>query len=210
MAEVEEAAEVDRSDAAAVPISVAARRVGLSVDTLRVWQRRYGLGPSRTSAGGHRRYEEDDLRRLRAAVHLLRSGVRRARRPARSSPRPRASPAPRSWTGARGRPPTSVRARSNWPPPPSTWTVRACAGCWRRNWPPTVWSATWEGLLRPLLAAIGEQWRRVPYTVAVEHLVSHVATATLAAHVESTAERGRAGARPSCWPASRTRSTSSR
>src|SRR5918997_3973036 len=75
MTEVEVHAEGDTRRAAAGPIGVAARRVGLSVDTLRVWERRYGLGPSRTSPGGHRRYEDGDLRRLRAAAHLLRTGV---------------------------------------------------------------------------------------------------------------------------------------
>jgi hypothetical protein len=196
MAEVEEAAEVDRSGAAAVPISVAARRVGLSVDTLRIWQRRYGLGPSRTSAGGHRRYEEDDLRRLRAAVHLLRSGV------------PAGEAARTVLAATAGLPGAEILDAGAQPAADFGSSAQQLAATAFDLDGPGVRRlleaelaahgvvATWEGLLRPLLAAIGEQWRRVPYTVAVEHLVSHVATAALAGHAETTAERAPAGARP--------------
>jgi MerR family transcriptional regulator, light-induced transcriptional regulator len=184
--------DVDPSCAAAVPISVAARRVGLSVDTLRIWERRYGLGPSRTSPGGHRRYGEGDLRRLRAAVHLLRSGVS-------------AGEAVRTVLAATPvllgavdavdvvlRLPAGVR--------PGVHQLGAAAldldGPGVRRVLGAELAAhgvveTWEGMLRPLLAAIGEQWERVPYTIAVEHLVSHIATAALAVPAGIPAERTR-------------------
>ena len=41
-----------------------ARRLGVSVTTLRTWHQRYGLGPSLHEAGRHRRYAEADLRKL--------------------------------------------------------------------------------------------------------------------------------------------------
>lgn len=197
MAGVEEAAEVGRSVDAAVPISVAARRVGLSVDTLRIWERRYGLGPSRASAGGHRRYEESDLRRLRAAVHLLRSGV-----PAGEAARTVLA-ATSHVPGAAEIPEASLRL-----PPgvrPSARQLAAAAfdldGPGVRRLLGAELAAhgaveVWEGMLRPLLAAIGEQWERVPYIVAVEHLVSHVATATLAGRAAHLAEHTRTGTRP--------------
>src|SRR5689334_12883185 len=56
-------------------ISQVARRTGLTTTTLRVWQRRYGLGASATSAGGHRRYSPADLARLRAARELIEQGL---------------------------------------------------------------------------------------------------------------------------------------
>ena len=145
--------DVATSCDAAVPISVAARRVGLSVDTLRIWERRYGLGPSRTSAGGHRRYEEGDLRRLRAAVHLLRSGVPagEAVRTVLAATLPGAvgavdvvlrlppTPAGRAPAGRRrarsGRPGRAPGARCrSWPPTASSRPGRGCsARCWPRS-----------------------------------------------------------------------------
>lgn len=49
------------------PIAAVARMTGLSVDTLRAWERRYGLVAPRRDGGGVRRYSERDLARLELA-----------------------------------------------------------------------------------------------------------------------------------------------
>src|SRR4051794_29387468 len=46
---------------AGLPVTAAARRLGLAASTLRSWERRYGLGPSLRTLGGHRRYSAGDL-----------------------------------------------------------------------------------------------------------------------------------------------------
>src|SRR3954462_9494118 len=49
-------------------------RVGMSVSTLRAWERRYGvLRPERT-AGGHRVYREDDVDRVRTIQARIAAG----------------------------------------------------------------------------------------------------------------------------------------
>ncbi len=50
-----------------LPISVVAGLLGMPPSSLRAWQRRYGLGATKWSPGGHRRYVGEDLQRLRAA-----------------------------------------------------------------------------------------------------------------------------------------------
>jgi len=51
------------------------RRVGVSPELLRAWERRYGLlSPSRTS-GGFRLYGEEDERRIRRMLEHLKEGV---------------------------------------------------------------------------------------------------------------------------------------
>ena len=51
------------------------RRVGVSPELLRAWERRYGLlSPSRT-AGGYRLYGEEDERRIRRMLDHLKKGV---------------------------------------------------------------------------------------------------------------------------------------
>lgn len=47
-----------------LPVAAVARRVGVAPATLRTWDRRYGLGPSRHTDGKQRRYAPDDLARL--------------------------------------------------------------------------------------------------------------------------------------------------
>ena len=53
---------------------MAARLAGLPVATLRVWERRYGLGGARAEAGGHRRYTHEDVSRLAQLKRLVDSG----------------------------------------------------------------------------------------------------------------------------------------
>ena len=42
---------------------------------------------------------------------------------------------------------------------------------------------TWDDVLRPVLAAVGERWADLPHGVAVEHVLSHVAAAALGATI---------------------------
>ena len=52
-----------------------ARRCGVPVTTIRAWEQRYGLlAPSR-SPGGHRRFSEEDVRRITAVRMLVSEGV---------------------------------------------------------------------------------------------------------------------------------------
>lgn len=57
-------------------IGTVARLTGLKPDTLRVWERRYGLGASHKSATGRRQYTQSDLEHLQLVAALVRSGSR--------------------------------------------------------------------------------------------------------------------------------------
>lgn len=52
-----------------------ARRSGVPVSTIRTWEQRYGLLAPARSPGGHRRFSEDDLRRISAMRQLVSEGV---------------------------------------------------------------------------------------------------------------------------------------
>ena len=54
--------------------SVAAR-LGIAPSTLRTWERRYDVGPSRRTAGGHRRYTEHDIERVMLTQMLIARGA---------------------------------------------------------------------------------------------------------------------------------------
>lgn len=56
-------------------IGAAARRLGVAVETLRSWERRYGLGPAVRVPGGRRRYTSGDIVRLERFCRLVGEGV---------------------------------------------------------------------------------------------------------------------------------------
>jgi DNA-binding transcriptional MerR regulator len=61
-------------DPATMSIGEVARRTGVTVPTLRAWERRYGLLVPVRTAGGHRRYRDEDVQRVLAVVELAGQG----------------------------------------------------------------------------------------------------------------------------------------
>jgi len=61
-------------DPATMSIGEVSRRTGVTVPTLRAWERRYGLLVPVRTAGGHRRYSDDDVRRVVAVLELTGQG----------------------------------------------------------------------------------------------------------------------------------------
>jgi DNA-binding transcriptional MerR regulator len=61
-------------DPATMAIGEVARRTGVSVPTLRAWERRYGLLVPVRTAGGHRRYSDRDVQRVLAVLDLTGQG----------------------------------------------------------------------------------------------------------------------------------------
>ncbi len=57
-------------------IGTVARLTGLKPDTLRVWERRYGLKPSHKSQTGRRQYTQADLDHLHLIAYLVDRGVK--------------------------------------------------------------------------------------------------------------------------------------
>jgi len=66
----------DRSAEPRLSIGAVARATGLSADTLRVWQKRYGFPVPRRKPSGHRLYTSADVRRLRRISEALARGHR--------------------------------------------------------------------------------------------------------------------------------------
>ncbi|MGW2143329.1 MerR family transcriptional regulator [Nonomuraea bangladeshensis] len=85
-------------------IGAVSRLLGVPAPTLRTWNLRYGLGPSRRSAGGHRRYDAADLHRLREMKRLIAEGLppaEAARHALTLTGEPPTPPAPRRTSATR-------------------------------------------------------------------------------------------------------------
>src|SRR4051812_8820118 len=156
----------------AMTISGVTKRVGISEATLRAWESRYGLAPSRTTAGGHRRYTLADVERLRSVVQLIRDGV-----PAGEAARTVLATADPGFGLPRLDLPADVdRAAHQLADAALDLDGPTTRALLREQLARTGVPHTWECLLRPVLAAAGEQWPDVPHGIAVEHLLSHTAT----------------------------------
>lgn len=210
----------------ALSAGAVARRLGVAVTTLRTWHQRYGLGPSQHVPGQHRRYTSADLARLEVMRQLTGEGVApaEAARWARRAPAvlppgadarlrrqlPRGeSPAPRH-PGAAG--PRAVRdgGGATIPVGRAGPAARGLARAAMRLDPVAIRAAiahalaadgvvaTWDNLLRPVLAGIGERHAATAALIEVEHLVSRSVSEALAVAARSYPADGPARILLSC------------
>ncbi|MEU8419801.1 MerR family transcriptional regulator [Micromonospora sp. NPDC048835] len=194
----------------ALSAGAVARRLGVAVTTLRTWHQRYGLGPSEHIPGHHRRYTPSDLARLEIMRRLTAEGVSpaEAARWARQAPdqlphgNGTASPARAHPTGRDGGGTIPV-GRSG---PAARGLARAAMRLDAATISETIAHAlaaggvvaTWESLLRPVLAGIGERHAASAGLIEVEHLVSRCVSEALAAASRAKVPTGPARILLSC------------
>ncbi len=177
-----------------LPVATVARRLGVAPATLRTWARRYGLGASGHSAGTHRRYTAEDVRRLEHMQALVREGVSPADAAREAvggasetthdahGPQETRAPAPSGKGGPGGRvlalPGADALVRG---------LGRAAMALDAEDVSATIRAqlaehgviATWDRVLRPVLAASGKRWEATGEGVEVEHLLSDCVTGAL-------------------------------
>lgn len=174
-------------------IGAVARRLGVPAPTLRTWNLRYGIGPSRRTSGGHRRYDTDDLRRLEEMNRLIRSGVPAADA-AREVLSGRAVP-PIPVTGLGG-PRLAPRPRPRPQIPTPAMMTRAAVALDDRAVSEWIGAAldrhgimwTWERLVLPVFASICGRQAETGAGVEVEHLFSDRVMAALTRLAEPPAD----------------------
>lgn len=171
-----------RDDDVGYGIGAVSRRLGVPAPTLRTWNLRYGIGPSRRSPGGHRRYDTADLRRLEEMNRLIHTGVPPAEAAGRALRLAAALlPAP-AVPGVEERPFEPVLSAAR--------LVRAALvldsetvgqsldAALRRHG--VVW--TWERLVLPVFAAISARQADTGSGIDTEHAFSDLLMVALASH----------------------------
>ncbi|MFC4905751.1 MerR family transcriptional regulator [Actinomadura gamaensis] len=163
-------------------VGAVARRLGVSPSTLRTWNRRYGIGPSRHSEGGHRRYASADIARLELMNRLILDGVppAEAAHAALTAVEPE-QPGPSDGGKAGAGRGTGGRRLSV---PGATPATRALARAAMALDAGTVTSIvgealardrverSWNELIAPVLIAVGERHAATGALVQVEHLLA--------------------------------------
>ena len=186
----------------ALSAGAVARTLGVAVTTLRSWHQRYGLGPSEHVPGHHRRYTSTDLSRLEIMRRLTADGVspaeaaRWARRaPALAAPERLGRATPPGVTRAGGGTAIPVGRAG----PFARGLARAAMRLDSVAIGETIAHAlaadgvvtTWDILLRPVLAGIGDRHAATGGLIEVEHLLSRCVSEAFA-----TVARARPAAGP--------------
>ncbi|MFF3443420.1 MerR family transcriptional regulator [Streptosporangium sp. NPDC002721] len=185
--EMDEQRHVAADEEPGYGIGAVARRLGVPAPTLRTWNLRYGVGPSRRSPGGHRRYDARDLRRLEEMKRLIRDGIPAAdaaRRVLRIETVPPAPPSEQEqeqeprWPAPRGIP--SLTAERLPGVPTVAMLARAAMmldGGAVHDWIGAALARhgvpwTWEHLVMPVFETICRRQSESGASIEVEHLFS--------------------------------------
>ena len=144
-----------------------ARRVGVSPELLRAWERRYGLlEPVRTESG-YRLYTEEDERRVREMVRLVDSGV---------SPQQAAisvrSPAPEPGAREPGLSPDAEKAALT--EALSRFDEAAAHAAVDRVFAAYSLETVLGRVILPVLEDLGDRWAEGGATVAEEHFATNL------------------------------------
>lgn len=160
-----------------------ARRLGIAPATLRTWHRRYRVGPTGRTVGGHRRYLPADLDRLTRMRRLMLAGVPTAEAAAVSAD-PGAAP-PAELPAVRRRPgpdttPGRVRRLTDAAMALDQTVVEPLLA---RELGRHGVGPTWTELIVPVLQVIGDRHAARGGCIAVEHLFTGCVRTALCAVV---------------------------
>ncbi|TDD80362.1 MerR family transcriptional regulator [Actinomadura rubrisoli] len=174
---------------AGLSVGAVAQRLGVAPSTLRTWDRRYGIGPTRRSTGTHRRYTPADVARLEAMQRLILAGAPPGEAARVALDGPSGGPSSPRGHGAGGNrvPVGGTTAGSDGA------EVRGLARAAMALDAPAMARAArtalgrdgvvraWNGLFVPVLDGIGRKHAATGGCVDVEHLLSTVLAGCLAA-----------------------------
>ena len=164
-----EALEPDDS----LTVAAVARKLGIAPATLRTWDRRYGIGPSKHSIGTHRKYSATDLIRLTAMVRLIVAGVapkdaaHKALKLDLKKSQEAVEEVLRSVEDQSDLVSLLHRSALKLDSPRFEKLIR-------KSIADIGVEATWLEVLAPLLNEIGEEWVRTGTGIEVEHFVSEI------------------------------------
>jgi len=177
------------SPEAGLTVAAVARRIGVAPDTLRTWDRRYGMGPSQHVPGKHRRYNSDDVARLEIMRRLVMDGVMPAEaarvaqqtdlataQPKRTELRLVADLAETKGVLDLDSPKNAGRGLAR---AASMLDASACQTIIARLLEKNGVLWTWDKVLVPVLITFGERWATTGDGIEIEHMLSEVVIAEL-------------------------------
>jgi DNA-binding transcriptional MerR regulator len=176
-------------------IRVAAKSAGISTQLLRAWERRYGLLSPRRSDNGYRLYSDDDVALLRGARALVDQGrsisevAKVPREQLRAAAGRTAEPNPgRAVTVNGSYLDAAISAIAKFDAEQVERLLLGASGMGMLSSMETC-----ETVLMPLLAEIGDRWKKGALSIAAEHFGTAILRRHLYALVQSEARRNVGG-----------------
>lgn len=149
-------------------VAAVARRIGVAPATLRTWDRRYGLGPSKHEAGSHRKYCPADLAKLTLMRRLISTGV--APVDAAEQARVHTGELPITTLTdnfeVRGDLVSALHRAAN------ILDSQFVASALRKDIDDNGVVVSWSEVIVPLLVLIGDEWEKTGVGIEVEHMLS--------------------------------------
>lgn len=174
------APSAEHAEIGGYPIGMVATLAGLSVDTIRAWERRYGLPHPARSEGGHRLYSPRDVALLRRAVTLRATGLTAASACAQALADAVSPPA----SGTAGSPVTARLGARLYDAALALDAGRVAATLGEASALLDL-ETLWRDVIAPTLSRLGENWAHGTATAAPEHLLSGLVRTRLAAIMEA-------------------------
>src|SRR6476619_6335718 len=185
-------------------IKRAAELTGISVATLRAWERRYGVVSPQRSYGGYRLYGPEDVRALAIMNSLVNEGwsareaaAETTRRLSSRDAAGRETPFGRGDRESRGSRVAPLRPGGRYQSEDAEAFIRAAerldsasaTAVLDARFALGTFEHVVDDWLMPTLALVGEEWAHGRLTVAGEHLVSYAVQRRLAAAYEAASVR---------------------
>jgi len=185
-------------------IKRAAELTGISVATLRAWERRYGVVSPQRSDGGYRLYGPEDVRALAIMNSLVNEGwsareaaAETTRRLSSRDPAGREAPFGRGERESRSARVAPLRPGARYQSEDAEAFVRAAerldsasaTAVLDARFALGTFEHVVDDWLMPTLQLVGEEWAHGRLTVAGEHLVSYAVQRRLAAAYEAASGR---------------------
>jgi DNA-binding transcriptional MerR regulator len=154
-------------------VAAVARRLGVAPSTLRTWDRRYGIGPSKHNVGTHRRYSATDVTRLAAMARLIVAGV---------APKDAAAKALKLNVKSGSTGVEKVCRESEDQSDLVTLLYKSALKLDQQKIETLIRKSiseigvevTWREIISPLLVEVGDDWVRTGDGIEVEHFLSEV------------------------------------
>ncbi|MDH3591003.1 MAG: MerR family transcriptional regulator [Planctomycetota bacterium] len=145
-----------------------AQATGISADTIRVWERRYGKPVPRRLPSGHRRYTQDHLHWLRRVAEALRRGHRAGKIVRASDDELDGIVAPARQDPIKSAEVTAMVSMVR------SYDAVTLSGLLRNAWRNLGVRRFLDDRVAPLLELVGQEWRDGTLNVRHEHFVSDV------------------------------------
>jgi MerR family transcriptional regulator, light-induced transcriptional regulator len=149
-----------------IRIGELSRRIGVSQETLRAWERRYGVLSPRRTGGGYRVYDPEDEARAKRMRELIEGGWA-------------ASEAANAVAVARGAPASAALGTPDLLAPLARYDSAGAHAALDRILGARSLDSALRDVVLPALHEVGEGWARGELSVAQEHFASELVTGRL-------------------------------